>query len=60
MRIYLVRALAERDDDGTLLWWSNDAGWATIDQAIVFSEEEHRTLKAPLGGEWVQFTEVTS
>lgn len=57
--VYLVRAQDERDDDdGAPLWWSNEAGWSTLDYAIVYTETEQQSLDLPLGGEWVRFVEA--
>jgi hypothetical protein len=41
------------DDDGNPLWWSNEGGWSTLDQAIVFTPHEAATLNLPMGGQWV-------
>jgi len=42
-------------DDSTwsALYWSNEWGWTTIEEADKFTEEEAATLTLPIGGEWV-------
>ena len=41
-------------DDSTwsALYWSNEWGWTTIEEADKFTEEEAASLTLPLGGEW--------
>lgn len=34
-------------DNGEPLFWNNDSGWQSLDQATVFSEEEKRDFFAP-------------
>ena len=36
----------------TGLWWSNEDGWVDKLSATIFSAEEVRTLRLPMGGEW--------
>jgi hypothetical protein len=52
MTIYLVRCT---DPIPTADWWSNESGWSSIGDAVVFTEEERHTLNLPIGGEWVAF-----
>lgn len=54
--IFLVRSTGEPDPEDGTLWWSNEDGWATLGQALVYTEDEAQELAAPLGGEWVRFT----
>jgi hypothetical protein len=35
------------------LWWSNELGWADLDSATMFTEEEHTWMNLPIGGTWV-------
>ena len=37
------------------LWWSNEGGWASLDQAIVYTPDERSEDHLPPGGEWVRF-----
>lgn len=44
-----------RDDEGELLYWSNDDGWADASSADTFSTAEMLELHLPIGGAWVVF-----
>lgn len=58
--VWLVRSSDETGDDGAPLWWSNETGWVSIGDAMVWSDEEQKELCAPLGGEWVRFVSEVS
>lgn len=49
---WMIRADAERDDDGRPLYWSNGQGWVERDSADRFSFDERTTLTLPVGGKW--------
>lgn len=55
--IYLVRQIEPDDLDGSVLWWSNESGFGSLDEAVVFTATEQQTLTPPVGGMWVKFTE---
>ena len=53
MKTYKIRGLWEYDDEtGEGLYWSNRFGWVREDQADVFTEEESKELRLPMGGVW--------
>lgn len=54
--IYLVRQIEPDDLDGSTLWWSNEDGFGSLDQAVVYTAAEQQALKPPIGGMWVKFT----
>lgn len=54
IEIYLVANTDE--DEHEQLWWSNYQGWVSIDDADVYTPDEHDTLRLPMGGKWVRFT----
>lgn len=60
--IYLVRYadMLDKDDDAKALWWSNEAGWAPLSEAVVFTAAEQKEFTPPLGGEWVPFISTTT
>ena len=53
MKTYKIRGLWEYDDEtGEGLYWSNEFGWVREYQADVFTEEESKELRLPMGGVW--------
>lgn len=38
---------------GDNLYWSNDLGWVTLDDADTFSIQDTKELDLPIGGTWV-------
>ena len=40
------------DDTWEPLYWSNKWGWAGIEEADTFTEEQAGKLNLPVGGEW--------
>ena len=38
--------------DGEQLYWSNEIGWVSLPDAVVFSGDERQRLHLPLGGRW--------
>lgn len=56
--IYLIRSTSEVDVDGDPLWWSTEADWATLGEAVVFTPEEAekaRSVRLPADSELVCF-----
>ena len=50
----VIMSQNEMDDDTwSALYWSNEWGWTTIEEADKFTEEEAAALTLPIGGEWV-------
>ncbi len=50
---YVIRSTTERDDDtGGFLYWSNEDGWVTKEDATVFEPAELRSVSLPIGGRW--------
>ena len=49
----VIMSQNEMDDDTwSALYWSNEWGWTTIEEADKFTEEEAASLTLPLGGAW--------
>ena len=46
MTMYVI-ASKYPSDNGEPLFWNNDSGWQSLNQATVFSEEEKRAFYAP-------------
>ena len=36
------------------LYWSSTYGWADLDDADLFTYEEHMNLNLPIDGQWVR------
>ena len=49
----IIRSINDMDDEiwGSL-YWSNEWGWTSIEEAEKFTEEEAASFNLPLGGEW--------
>lgn len=49
----VIRSVTDMDDEtwGNL-YWSNEWGWTSIEEAEKFTEEEAASFRLPLGGEW--------
>lgn len=47
---WLIRQI--QDEDGETLYWSNENGWGSIDDATLFTSEERSCYSLPQGGEW--------
>ena len=43
----------DEGSDGEL-FWSNDQGWVSIEDATVFTGIEADTFNLPMGGAWIQ------
>jgi hypothetical protein len=41
------------DDTWSELYWSNEWGWTTMEEADKFTEEQAASLTLPIGGEWI-------
>ena len=52
MNSYFIRSVDEVDDDGVLLYWSNQYGWVNLSEADVFSGAEMLEYDLPMGGRW--------
>lgn len=46
------------DIEAENLYWSNDMGWVNLSGATIFSEEEVRTLRLPMDGEWIDLSRL--
>lgn len=58
-KAWLIRGSTENERDpetGEMLWWSNDGGWGSLGEAVVFTDQEQKTNRLPKGGRWVCFT----
>ena len=49
-RYYVIQRI------GTTDFWSNNAGWTSLNEATVFIEQEVQKLNVPLDGIWVEDT----
>ena len=52
MNRYFVRSVDEVDDDGVLLYWSNEFGWVNLSEAEIFTSDEMLEFDLPMGGRW--------
>lgn len=43
------RLRTEMDDEGEILYWSNEDGWVDKDSATLFTDDERKTLTLPQG-----------
>ena len=40
-------------ENGNGLYWSSTYGWADLDDADLFTYEEHMNLNLPIDGQWI-------
>ena len=45
--------------DDEKLYWNNQDGWVSRDNATVFSDEEKRNVNLPMEGNWKRIDELT-
>jgi hypothetical protein len=58
-RIYAIRHVSMKDEDGQPMWWNNYDGWVSPGPREAFNAEERAEVDLPIDGEWVESQTVT-
>ncbi len=52
MKVWMIKC-TKTLEDGTVLYWSNDLGWTTKNEAWTFEDSDLDWSPLPVDGEWV-------